>query len=274
MAHSRSTLVSCRLGLAFYLPLQNIFLTSLKNSHSRKKMLRMFSYCILITSSIDLVILVNKWNVTSSVRWFLLHCCINMLIAILCIPSVIHVLEAPQDIFRLQEPEEWLWSPSSKWPLALVNTLHIYHCVANFQLSADDWFHHLLFIPTLGFLGVYFPWGSLNNWFAFFLCGIPGGIDYLILALQKMNKVPTLNQKRISANLNVWVRAPGVLFGIALGYAAKDTCEAPLVAFWIQTIFTFVNVLYYAKASVINYTLHQVRQFVPSQDWKALKKIN
>jgi hypothetical protein len=53
------------------------------------------------------------------------------------------------------------------------------------KLSAAEYFHHGLFIPTLGFPGQIFAFGALGAWQAFFISGLPGGIDYLLLGLQK-----------------------------------------------------------------------------------------
>ena len=52
-----------------------------------------------------------------------------------------------------------------------------------FKLSGAEMFHHLLFIPTLGFPGQLFNWGATGNFQAFFISGLPGGIDYFLLSI-------------------------------------------------------------------------------------------
>ena len=84
--------------------------------------------------------------------------------------------------------------------------VHVYHMLA-FKLSGPEYFHHLLFIPTLGFPGQLFDWGAMGNFQAFFISGLPGGIDYYLLSVG----YDRLEQKHISANLNIWCRMPGLL---------------------------------------------------------------
>jgi hypothetical protein len=119
-----------------------------------------------------------------------------------------------------------------------------------------------------------FDWGCFSNYLVFFVCGIPGGIDYIILALQKNKKLLHWNQKRISANLNMWMRLPGILFSIGVAYVIfkENKYMVPKIALLFQLIFMPLNVIFYGKQSVINHTLHQVKELVPSQNWNELKK--
>ena len=47
---------------------------------------------------------------------------------------------------------------------------------------------------------------------AFFISGLPGGVSYLLLGLQKLGLLESIVEKRVTANLNTWVRTPGILF--------------------------------------------------------------
>lgn len=76
---------------------------------------------------------------------------------------------------------------------------------------------------------------------------------------------------------------PGMIFdwgclgnwlGIAYVIFVEDRYNVPKIPFIIQLIFMPFNVLYYGKQSVINYTLFQLRQYIPSQNWNGLKKLN
>lgn len=40
--------------------------------------------------------------------------------------------------------------------------MHIYHMLGGFMLSSADYFHHLLFVPLLGFPGQLLPWGAVE----------------------------------------------------------------------------------------------------------------
>ena len=52
------------------------------------------------------------------------------------------------------------------------------------KLRFDDWLHHILMIFILAPLSVFLNAGCLINHALFFLTGLPGGIDYLLLPLQ------------------------------------------------------------------------------------------
>ena len=71
-----------------------------------------------------------------------------------------------------------------------------------FKLSGPEYFHHLLFIPTLGFPGQLFDWGAVGNLQAFFISGLPGGLDYFFLSIG-MQK---LRQKQISVRETAGLR--------------------------------------------------------------------
>ena len=66
-----------------------------------------------------------------------------------------------------------------------VSAIHLYHCVA-FPLTASDIFHHLVFVSILCGLGILFKQtgGIANNFGCFFLSGLPGGLDYILLVLK------------------------------------------------------------------------------------------
>ena len=68
-----------------------------------------------------------------------------------------------------------LFGSASAWPLTIINSVHLYHMVGGFALTGADYFHHGLFIPTLGLPGQLLRWGPLANWQAFFISGLPGG---------------------------------------------------------------------------------------------------
>ena len=141
---------------------------------------------------------------------------------------------------------------ASVWPLTIINAVHVYHMVGGFRLTGADYFHHLVFIPTLGFPGQIFRWGPLANWLAFFISGLPGGVDYLLLGLIKIGRVHHMLEKRVNANLNSWVRAPGILFATCLLYQALVYGHyiVPLWAIALQLVLPAYNVAHDAGASV------------------------
>ena len=94
-----------------------------------------------------------------------------------------------------------------------MGAVHAYHLLAFKDLTLDDWVHHLVFGGTICFVGLVFNSGPLLSVLAFFLSGLPGGLDYLMLTLVKHELMERLTEKRWNARINVWIRSPGTMVG-------------------------------------------------------------
>lgn len=234
------------------------------------------TFCLLFLYLLDSMILFYDKYINNTARWFLLHAVVNFIISFLCIPGMQLFLQDPLSSLVREVDENCIYCGTSRWPLTFAVCLHIYHCIGKFKLKKEDIFHHVVFLPTLAVPGMVLDWGCFGNWLVFFVCGVPGGVDYTILGFQKLEMMKCLNQKRISANMNIWVRLPGIIFAIGIAYVlfVEERYRVPRIPLMIQLIFMPFNVLHYGKQSVINYTLFQVRQFIPSQNWNELKKLD
>lgn len=213
----------------------------------------------------------------ATVRWFFLHAATNVAIAASALSGAAAFCNDPMQAFEDVDvgAAEYVFSATSKWPLTLCVAIHVYH-VARFRLTTDDVFHHGLFLPTVCIPGMVYDWGCLCNWLVSFVCGVPGAVDYFVLAMQKEGRLGGWNQKRLSANLNVWVRLPGTLTGTVIAavlYRQGVAKGVPTWALITQVVFLSFNVLYYTKQSVLNYALHSVREYIPSADWTQVKKL-
>ena len=61
----------------------------------------------------------------------------------------------------------------------------------------------------------------MMNYNHFFMCGVPGGVDYLLLFLVKHSWMTPLEEKRIATVINVWFRAPWLVSVACFG------CDQP-----------------------------------------------
>jgi len=202
-------------------------------------------------------------------RWFFLHSFANVLVCITAFNSMRTVLNDPfHAMDNARYGDTSLFGASSVWPLTIINSVHVYHMIGGFALGQADYFHHLLFIPTLGFSGQIFRWGPLGNWQAFFISGLPGGVDYFLLGLSKMGVVDHMLEKRVNANLNMWVRAPGILVSMSYLYQALLTNQhnVPLWAAYIQLILPAYNAMYFGKQAVANYAVHYMLNLLGQDD--------
>ena len=107
------------------------------------------------------------------------------------------------------------------WDAPIIGAMHLYHMLA-FRIDSHDLFHHLLFIP-FNQVSVELPrwiggwaWGPCIQMQHFFVCGLPGAIDYGCLCLCRAGHMSVKKQKRIQTVLNLWLRCPGILFTISV----------------------------------------------------------
>ena len=155
-------------------------------------------------------------------RWFFVHSLANLFVCACAFNSMRAVLA---DTFHALDashhPNTSAFSAGTQWPLTIINSVHVYHMIGGFRLGPADYFHHFLFIPTISFPGQYYRWGPLANFQAFFISGLPGGIDYFLLGLVKLGLISPLFEKRVNANANIWLRVPGILVSTMLMYQAR-----------------------------------------------------
>ena len=87
-------------------------------------------------------------------RWFFVHSFANFFVVIAALHSLSIVLRDPVhcasgDVYS----DRSFFGAASLWPLTIINSVHVYHMVGGFGLTSADYFHHLLFVPALGFPG-------------------------------------------------------------------------------------------------------------------------
>lgn len=130
----------------------------------------------------------------------------------------------------------------------------MYH-VLFFKLSKDDIFHHIYFVLFLSISNLYNNPGYLVGVYTFFVNGLPGGIDYLMLFLMELKLLSKKTRLQVATFLNVWIRCPGMLM-----------VSSYLIIFYLNnihrygildTLFSFLNImipyyngLYYMKQVV------------------------
>ena len=188
-----------------------------------------------------------RLQLNSKSTWFFLHAFANFVIALCCVPAILSILKEPDNALNSEYHKNL--SSGNKVPLSFVNTLHLYH-ILFFKCNSNDLFHHIVFIPCLGLPGQIYDWGAMSNWLAFFVCGLPGGIDYFLLGFQKAGLLKNVDQKYISAKLNMWFRMPGVLSIISIMLTQTKDLNVPFWAVLLQYLFMPVNVIFYAESSV------------------------
>ena len=193
-------------------------------------------------------------------RWFLLHFFGNLFVTVTSFSGFIQCLNDPINSMNntmFPNSNDFL-SPSSLWPISMINSIHIYHIIF-YKLNSNDIFHHLLFIPTVGFLGLFYSWGPIRSFLSMFISGLPGGKDYLSLYLYKKKYINKLTQKKYSFLLNIFIRAPFICFNFFLhylGFIYGITDIHPIVNLFVAGLGIF-NAMYYLHSSMESYVNHK-----------------
>ena len=140
----------------------------------------------------------------------------------------------------------------------ICSALHIYHII-RYKMSKEDIKHH---IPTLVVLSIplfNISQSPLVSHIAFFLCGLPGAIDYMLLFLSRNNIIYRITEKKWNVYLNLYLRCPGAIITSALVF--KQFQEQPNMFYFNQLCclgvasFSFWNGTYYLRNVIGDYHL-------------------
>ena len=157
-------------------------------------------------------------------------------------------------------------------PVYIIIALHTYHMLPflGFRLKADDYFHHLLFGGVIGSAGVsglvIQRTGAIQNFVAFFICGLPGFLDYAMLVMVKLGYFTKEEEKTWNARINVWVRSPGLMGSACIMYISvlygplESPCRAKPVLTLLCAFLILFNGQYYLQVVVGN-TFRKVKTY-------------
>lgn len=141
------------------------------------------------------------YKINELATWYLIHSISNFIIVILTINPILEIFKDP--IKQIKNPVPYYDT------IIIIILLHLYHLLF-FNYNNDDIFHHLFFVG-LGTLTIFiFNNGYYSALSHFFICGLPGGIDYFFQFLYKINYIDKKNRLRLSMFINVWLRSPGL----------------------------------------------------------------
>lgn len=199
-------------------------------------------------------------------RWFLLHAIGNIVVAALCVPDFFNTFANPPEAMAVAYCQTLPFPGCSDWPTCIIIAMHIYHMLS-FKLSADDMFHHLLFVPVIGGMNFAYPNGTLGNVLSFFISGLPGGISYFLLAAVKSGALSSMHEKRLNCSINTWIRGPGITAFCTLTLASwahpapsvPPSDMMPWYVFFPSMLVSFFNGQYYAQRVIGNYYIRKAQ---------------
>jgi hypothetical protein len=104
------------------------------------------------------------------------------------------------------------------------------------------------------------------NYCLFFLCGLPGGLDYYLMYLVERQRLSKLTEKYYNTALNTWIRAPGIIYGAFVSYQAWLTQRAsPLIAVPVAVVLLW-NAQYYSSYVAYSYGYHRASSSQSTSD--------
>ena len=180
-------------------------------------------------------------------RWFQLHAAINFLI----------IMMTYEDVKKsLVDPIEALQSYGDRGASYMGIALHIYHMIYFKKLKFMDYLHHIISAFLSGGLAINYYWNKTINIWIFFLCGLPGSIDYVLLSLVKHKYVKKITEKKINSYLNSYLRMPGILLAVFLNYinliyGYDNRTDASIIK--LLMVLCFWNGVYFNYEACYNY---------------------
>jgi len=203
-------------------------------------------------------------------RWFFLHVWANVWIALLCLPDITFVFTDPLAALAKRQ--------TIHWPMALVFSVHTYHVLFFKGLHWIDWLHHILMVAVGAPLLITGEVGPLMNFNNFWMCGVPGGIDYCMLFCVKSGWMEPLKEKRYNAIINVWMRAPFLVCTGTLVYLQGFVQPLDDVPRYVRYVRVFLmllacwNALFFMERVVGNYHVCVFKEKVAKHEAKEAKR--
>ena len=158
----------------------------------------LFDQCFFLIADSILCIILGK-----KARWYQLHVIGNIMVTFNIINGTYNLYVDPYNNYRILGDH----SPSN-----LILAMHIHH-ILFFKLNLMDYFHHIIFV-LFGILPTIL-WVKTNQiYFGYIACsGIPGIIEYTLLALMKNEKISQYKQKQINVFIYNYLRFPMCIYG-------------------------------------------------------------
>tara|TARA_B100000029_G_scaffold395170_1_gene392895 strand:+ start:16 stop:654 length:639 start_codon:yes stop_codon:yes gene_type:complete len=182
-------------------------------------------------------------------RWFQLHAVTNAYI----------VYQTKDNLYNLLiAPIHTMGQGVDRTPILLIISLHVYHMIF-FHLTYMDYIHHISSVFLGGVPALLYGYNKTLNGVSFFVCGLPGCIDYICLTAVKHNRMLKITEKKINSYLNSYIRMPGILYCVFLNMMAVSYELDPYTPIWISRYLSVLfcwNAIYFNYLSIYNYGVH------------------
>ena len=222
---------------------------------------------VYILSVITVEILIDQLFVRRVVlpkaRYFVLHVVFNTWLTICVWRDAVDALRAPETAL-LGDADSAGFAHSAVMTTAGISGFHIYHMLFFSGISSEDWNHHVVSCIIVPIVGICAPFGKVVSISNLGMCGLPGAIDFALLAGVKYGVVDRVTEKRVNSLLNLMIRFPLQLLasyafcvGWSNGTLAKTTDIGGeswvQIAMSIGVVLHTLNAAYYCQKVIGNY---------------------
>ena len=182
-------------------------------------------------------------------QYFFLHFLFNIGLCYLVYNETLFCLLNPLKIFEEDYSQVAIKST------IVISSFHVYHIIDKYTiLTKEDWIHYIVSSIMIPIIGLCNPFGKIISFSNFVMCGLPGGIDYLLLVLVKYNYLNRLTEKSINRWLNLLIRMHIQMLScylIFLNIYHNNLIYNKYIIF--GTILHTINSIYYCNKVVGNY---------------------
>ena len=223
------------------------------------RFLAKMALCMSVAYAVDKIASIRT-KMRPLTRWYFIHSIGNAVISVLSLSDMLKVTKYPIGSFSGGTAGGSSLTNYRSYPIIVMSSMHLYHIVAYWRSMAPiDWIHHLLSGGVVGTACTFYVRGPVVNHGLFFMCGLPGMIDYIMLVMSDFGLIDRMTEKRINSDINVWIRAPGILFNCFVAWVCyihdptfKYNVPVSLGIFFLN----IWNALYFAQRVVHNYGYH------------------
>lgn len=214
---------------------------------------RALTVCVVTTTlALLLDFCLVRRIVPDGARYFVCHACFNTWLTCVVLSDSLEALQNPSQ--ALLGDDKGGWADSAVVTTAGITGFHVYHMLAFKGISAEDWVHHLVSCVLVPIIGVGCPFGRVVSVSNLGMCGIPGGIDYALLAGVKLGVVPRMAEKNINSMLNLLLRWPLMLlstylFGLGWLNGTLAGASARGAQLWVRFLMAVAVLLHTANAA-------------------------
>ena len=142
-------------------------------------------------------------GIKRNARYFMMHVIFNTYIVYITWSDTVKFVINPLQSFDF-------FGHNAIKAISSVIGFHLSHILTE-KLDLETMIHHITTVFITGLTAFMIPSGVLVSVICFFMCGLPGGIDYFLLVLVKYELINKITEKNINRWLNLIIRMPGML---------------------------------------------------------------